>query len=263
MNASNTQYYRVWFADYCRSFYEERPEDQKNILLKEEHTDRVRANALLIADGLGLTGRDRTLAELAGLFHDVGRFPQYRDYRTFRDSASVNHAAIGAKVLIEQRVLETLQEEDRNSLVRAIALHNVFTIPPGVDDRTLLFLKIIRDADKLDIWQVFINYFILHPSERPSAAGLGLPDDPTYSSGILQNLRKQEMVRLDDLRTLNDFKLLQLAWIYDLNFTPSFRLLRERDIVPRLAASLPPAADIMQARAAVEAYIDKRMAEVP
>lgn len=254
-------YYRAWFADYCRTFYFDDPDDQKNILLKQDHTERVRQNAVLIAQGLGLSGRDVALAELAGLLHDVGRFPQYRDHRTFRDSTSVNHAALSAKVLVEHNVLAALPKEERDCLVRAVALHNVFTIPPSVDENTLLFLRIIRDADKLDIWRVFIDYFILNPEERPSAAGLGLPDDPGYSPAVLACLERREMVRLDDLRTLNDFKLLQFAWIYDLNFSVSFRLLRKRNIPPRLAASLPQSDDVARALSEVELFINEQLAE--
>lgn len=261
MKALNTQHYRAWFTDYCRTFSYDDPEHQRNIRLKEEHTELVRRNAVLIARGLGLDGRDIALAELAGLFHDVGRFPQYRDHRTYRDSASVNHAALGAKVLVEQKVLNDLPKDDRDSIVRAVTLHNVFAVPPGVDDRTLLLLRIVRDADKIDIWRVFIDYFSQNPAERPTAAGLGLPDDPVFSPAILEQLRRREMVRLDDLRTLNDFKLLQLAWIYDLNFDPSLRLLRERDIIRQLAATLPPAPEIGDAIAAVEGYVRERTGE--
>lgn len=263
MSSLNTQPFRSWFTDFCRTFSEADPEHQKNITLKEEHTEQVRRNAVLIAEGLGLGERDRSLAELTGLFHDVGRFPQYRDYRTFRDSDSVNHAALGARVLVEQNVLRGLDRDERDSVVRAVALHNVFAVPPSVDERTLLLLKIVRDADKLDIWRIFIDYFIVHPGERPSAAGLGLPDDPVYSPRVLERLNRREMVLLDELRTLNDFKLLQLAWIYDLNLLPSLRLLRERDIVRRLAASLPASPELDRALASVNGYIRERMSGMP
>ena len=35
----------------------------------------------------------------------------------------------------------------------------------------------------------------------------------------------------DSLTTLNDFKLLQLAWLYDLNFACSLRMVVERDYI--------------------------------
>ena len=36
---------------------------------------------------------------LAGLYHDCGRFPQFCQYRTFVDAASVNHAHLSLSLI--------------------------------------------------------------------------------------------------------------------------------------------------------------------
>jgi hypothetical protein len=250
-----------WFDRYVRSFTTEVRDDQRNFDLKREHTLRVRDNARLIAAELRLQEQDAVLAEIIALFHDAGRFPQYRDYRTFRDSESVNHAALGAAVLIREGALAGLPRSERNLAVRAVALHNVFSLPGGLDPRTDLHARIVRDADKLDIWRIFAEILALPGPERPSAAGLGLPETPAYTPGILEQLRRREMVRLARLNTLNDFKLLQLAWVYDLNFPPSLRLVRERDVIGSLSATLPADAALGSAVDGVRRYVDERLAE--
>ena len=263
MNASSAHRYRSWFSDYCRSFATADREDQRNLDLKEEHTGRVKDNALRIASGLGLDDHDTGLAEIIALFHDVGRFPQYRDYRTFRDSESVNHAALGAKVLIDQQVLAALPKNEQDLVVRAVTLHNVFTLPGGLAPRADLHVRIIRDADKLDIWRIFIEILDLPAGGRPSAATLGLPESPRYSPAVLERLLRRETVRLSSLATLNDFKLLQLAWIFDLNFLPSLRMVRERDVITRLSATLPVDDQVIDAVDAVRRYVDERIAREP
>ncbi len=252
-------HYRTWFANYCRSFPAETDEDRQNYRLKETHTQEVCGNALLIARGLALDDRETAVAAVVGLLHDVGRFPQYRTYRTFRDSVSKNHAVLGAKVLLEEKVLVDQPKIDRNTIVHAVALHNVFTLPPGLPERTLLHSRIIRDADKLDIWRIFIELLALPEPERPTAAGLGLPEEPGYSDEVLSLLERRKMVRLSQLRTLNDFKLLQLAWVYDLNFIPSLRVVRDRSFIDRLAATLPASPDIARAVNSVRDYVDERL----
>ena len=139
------------FNDYCGSFYSLNREDQRNITLKEEHTRNVCGNIVQIARGLSLDDARITLAEAIALYHDIGRFPQYQKFKTFKDSVSVNHAALGAKVLIENNVLQGLPKHEQDIIVRAVALHNVYSIPGGLDQDLLLFLKLVRDADKLDI----------------------------------------------------------------------------------------------------------------
>ncbi len=259
MNDEDLQFFKRWFSDFCESFSTHLAEDQRNITLKREHTAHVCSNIVHIARELSLAESGAMLAEVVALFHDVGRFPQYRRFRTFVDGVSVNHAALGVKVLLESNVLERLPRRDRDIVVRAVALHNVLTVPDGLDGDTLLAVKMIRDADKLDIWRVFSDYYTEREENRASAAGLGLPDVPDYSANVLSSLLKKEVARMADLKTLNDFKLLQLSWMYDVNFTCSLKLAAERNYIDAIAAALPQADEIKRAVDTVRGYADRRI----
>lgn len=259
MESDNLINLKSWFTAYCASFSSNDSDDQRNIDLKEEHTHLVCANMNLLTGSMALEERDKMLAEVIALFHDVGRFAQYRQYRTFKDSMSTNHALLGAKVLSGEKVLECLPMDERRLVLRAVALHNVFQMPTGMDDRSTLFLKLIRDADKLDIWRVFIEYYSLPEEEKASAVGLGFPDIPSCTPTVLAALRRGEMVNLSLLTTLNDFKLLQLSWVFDLNFARSFALVAERGYVERLAAALPGAPEIEEAVDVVRTFVAQRV----
>jgi hypothetical protein len=219
----------------------------------------VIANMAEIANHLGLDAHAAALAATVALFHDVGRFPQYARYKTFRDSISTNHAALGAKVLIEQNVLAALPRTEQDLIVRAVTLHNVFSLPGGLDRESLRFVHLIRDADKLDIWRVFVEYYAQQREDRPSAVGLGLPDTEEYSGDVLRSLMRGEMVRLSALTTLNDFRLLQLAWIFDINFSRSLELVLERSYLEGLTAPLPRTVEISGAVDRIRRYIDSRL----
>ena len=247
-----------WFADYCASFTMPSEVDQRNIAIKQEHTHQVCLNSIRIAKDLELDQQDTRLSEAIALFHDVGRFPQYEQYKTFDDSISVNHAVLGTKVLLEHNALGSLPKHDQDIIVRSVTLHNVFTLPEGLDKRALLFARLIRDADKLDILRVVIEYFEQDEGSRAEAVALGLPDEPEkYSPAVLACLVRGEMARKDALTTLNDFKLLQLAWLYDLNFACSLRMVVERDYIQKLADMLPRNTEIARAIETVRSYVDK------
>jgi HD superfamily phosphohydrolase YqeK len=238
---------RHWFDGFCSSFHLNDPEEQRNIVLKEHHTFRVCANIRRIARAESLDDQSTALAETVGLFHDLGRFPQYHRYRTFRDSDSVNHAALGADLLVHGMVLDKLSRDDQDTVFSAVRFHNAFVIPDHLSGESSLYLKLIRDADKLDIWRVFLDYYGLPEEERASAVSLGFPDLPECSPDVLDELCRGEMVNLASVRTLNDFKLLQISWIYDLNFTESFRMFQERDYLENLALALPSGPGIQSA----------------
>jgi hypothetical protein len=172
------------------------------------------------------------------LLHDAGRFPQYRRWRTFRDSDSDNHARLSVELIREERLLDGIPADEQLLIEEAVRFHNLFTLPDQVQSPTRLYMKLIRDADKLDIWRVFLEEYSLPEEERASAACLGLPDRAEFSPACLAALAAKRIVPLEECRSVNDFKLLQISWALDLSFGTSYRLLLERGFIPRLTASL-------------------------
>ena len=239
MERNLLEHQKEWFAAYCRGFYTDSMSDNRNIALKERHTCLVRENMNHLTGHLAMNDGDRATAETIALFHDLGRFEQYRRYSTFRDDLSINQAALGVKILKDGDVLEIVPEAERRTIYLAISLHNVFRIPDTIDSRDLLFTRLIRDADKLDIWRIFVEYYGMPETERASAVGLGFPDLPGCSPDVLRSLEQREMVNLSLLKSLNDFKLLQLSWVFDLNFPASFRVAMDRGYIDGLSATLP------------------------
>ncbi len=259
MNIDDLNALKAWFSEYCDSFSTSCNDDQRNFDVKRKHTDNVCSNMLLIAQDLELDDHRTIVAESVALFHDIGRFPQYRQYKTFQDSISVNHAALGAKVLIESSALLNLPKGDQDLIVRAVTLHNVLAIPGELDRDLLQLVKMVRDADKLDIWQVFLDYCGQPAKDKPTAVGLGLPDIPEYSPEVLKQLHQHKLVLLSSLKTLTDFKLLQLAWIFDLNFAASFRIAAQRQYIDRFALTLPKTDAVADAVDAVREYLNEKL----
>lgn len=259
MNRDDLDYFRQWFSEYCRSFYTPDAADRKNISLKERHTYEVCRNIVRIADGQSLDEGGIMLAEAIGLFHDVGRFPQYARYRTFLDRVSVNHGELGAEVLVENSILGRLSGRERDIIITAVKLHNAFKTPVLDDPEKIMFLQMVRDADKLDIYRVFFEYYEKPADERPTAAGIGLPDIPGYSPDVLACVMNMQLVPLTMLRGLNDFKLTKMSWIYDLNFAASFRMLAENNYLHRIVETLPQTDEIRAAAALLDEYVRQRI----
>lgn len=213
----------------------------------------------MITGELSIGVEQRLLALTIALFHDIGRFPQYARFKTFRDSDSVNHGALGAETLKEEKITEKLASGEREIILKAVRFHNAFSLPKNESEEIIFFTRLVRDADKLDIWRVFLDYYDTPDEYRASAVGLGLPDVPEYTKNILSNIYNKKIIRLIDLKTLNDFKLLQLSWIFDLNFRPSFRLLKEADYIEGIAASLPQTEEIENIAGFLKFYVRQEL----
>src|SRR4030042_5753212 len=106
MTRNDLNFFKKWFSDYCQTFYVSDIEDQRNIYLKEQHTFNVCENITEIAKELSLSNDQIILSEAVALFHDIGRFPQYAKYKTFRDNISVNHGLLGGQILLEEKLLQ-------------------------------------------------------------------------------------------------------------------------------------------------------------
>ncbi len=126
------------------------------IRLKVEHTYRVSELCQQIASSLALSEEDIDLAWLIGLLHDIGRFEQQKNYGTFNDAISIDHAQYGARILFGD--MDKASGEIEEIIRTAIYYHSAYRIPEDLDDRTAMFCHIIRDADKIDILKVNIDF---------------------------------------------------------------------------------------------------------
>ena len=115
-----------------------------NIIRKIIHINTVADTCFLIACRMGLPEKDRDLAYLTGILHDIGRFEQWKLYKTFNDRQSVDHGDLSYE-LSKKFDLSMLDEEDRENVRLAVKYH---TKPyPGSNERVKLFNRIIFCAD--------------------------------------------------------------------------------------------------------------------
>jgi putative nucleotidyltransferase with HDIG domain len=228
-----------WFTNYMCMFQYDEPEIQQNIDLKKDHTMRVCKEILYIGKQLGLNHEELRLAEIIALLHDVGRFEQYARYKTFMDGKSENHAELSIKILEKYGVLDSLDPMIKDIIVRAIKYHNRPSLPREEKETCLFYAKLIRDADKLDIWKVVTDYYNRKNSKKNGAIELGLPDSPGFSEEVLRDLKNKKIVDIKHVRNLNDFKLLQIGWIFDINFEPTLRCIKKRRYLEMIHGVLP------------------------
>jgi len=141
---------RKAFKEYVKNY---NPED-KQVKLKITHIERTAVIARKIAEKLELEKEDIELAELIGLLHDIGRFEQIRRFHTFSDRDSINHGKFGVQVLFEQNLIRDFIEDNQyDEIIRkAILNHNRAGIEEGLSERELLHARLIKDADKTDIF---------------------------------------------------------------------------------------------------------------
>lgn len=95
MDRESLFFCRRWFEDYTGGIHSQDRETEANIRIKLAHTNRVRENIIIIARALEMNEGDLALAQAIAILHDVGRFEQLRDFGSFDDRKTLDHALIG------------------------------------------------------------------------------------------------------------------------------------------------------------------------
>lgn len=241
-----------WFSDYVKTFKTEDSGIRKSIVLKELHTQRVCAEIVNIGKQLELKNDALNLAEAIGLLHDVGRFEQYTVYGTFKDKKSVNHAELGVEILERFNVLKDVSCRSRDIIMRSVRYHNRISLPVEETPECLFYAKLIRDADKLDILKVVTEHYHSSSAEKVGAIELGFPDTAGVSEEVYSDLMNKRIVDMKNVRNLNDFKLLQVGWVFDINFRPTINSIKTRGYLDLIRNVLPNSKEIDEVFSLVE-----------
>ncbi len=204
---------KIRFEEYIKNY------DMNNFKIrqKRDHTFRVMNFCREIAISLNLKEEDINIASLIGLLHDIGRFEQLRIYDTFNDNTSVDHAILGVEILKKNHYIQeyVMDVEVQKLVLTAIENHNKLTIEDGLDERTLLFCRIIRDADKLDILDLY------QMGDLKINSDLGAITDDCFTQ-----LMSCNSVNKKDVQTNMDHTLLIISFLFDFNFLYSFQYLK-------------------------------------
>ncbi len=232
----STKEIQEWFNSYTRSFQEGGKPLEPLLDLKLRHSFRVAGEAGFIAREMELEAESVHIAEILGLLHDVGRFPQYREFQTFYDAASVDHGELGRETVMKSGILDSLEEGEKLAILDGIRFHNKKEIPGGIRPSSLAMVRLIRDADKLDVFELVQDHI-----DRGTIRELlpRISDTAAISCELLQTLDETGRASYGQVRSVPDFLLVQLSWVFDLNFSPAFRRVLERRVIERIERRLP------------------------
>ncbi len=233
--------------------------DEK-IKLKVDHTYRVAALSERIARSLGLGDDDTNLAWLIGMLHDIGRFEQLKNYGTFSDAESIDHAHYGVELLFEDGLIEKFVSENAakdlkgtkdlketavkseseeketkeiselDILRKAIWNHSAYRVEEGLTDRVKMFCNIIRDADKIDILKV--NYDVT------LEVIYDVTTEELKNSGVTDEVMKAFMEHHAVLRSLKKTPIDNLvghaALVFELVYNESFKIVKEQGYIEKM-----------------------------
>ena len=212
------------FDDYVMKF--DFGEDK--IKYKYNHSYRVMNECKKLAESLDFDEEGVFLSMIIGLFHDIGRFKQWSEFKTFSDKDSANHAEMSCDVLFKEGLIDSLEIPDNSEEVisKAIYNHNKISYDDSdYDEAEVIFCKIIRDADKLDILRNFLDVVMTNRSEG------------NISEKVRKDFFDNKLISKEDVMSKNDKVVLILSLVFDLNFEYSKKVVIEEGIIKQIFES--------------------------
>lgn len=207
--------------------------ENERIVLKINHTYGVMNASEYIAKKLELDEENVALAKLIGLLHDIGRFEQAKVYNNFEDYNTIDHAQLAVDILFKGKLIRKFINEEKydNIIYNAILNHNKYKIEDGLSKIEELHAKIIRDADKLDNFRVkqVQNLKLLCKVEKEDEIGHTIITEKLYNDFL-----NHKTIISSERVTPMDLWISYIAFIFDINFIPSFEYIKEKNYVINL-----------------------------
>jgi len=198
----------------------------ENIERKQKHSLRVMEISEQIAKRIGLSNEEIELATLIGLLHDIARFEQFTQYGTFKDLQSFDHGDYGAEIL-QDNIREYVENSEYDEIIiDAVKNHNKFKIEDGLTQESELFAKIVRDADKIDIFYEAVEMFWKGKEQEV--------ENSIISQDVIEQIKKCSQTKRKIQESAIDNVMRVIAFIFDLNFKPSFEILKEEDYINKI-----------------------------
>lgn len=219
------------FNNYIRRYD---VEDENN-KIRIQHSINVMNISEELTKSLDMNEIDIRIAKIIGLFHDIGRFMQYTEYKTYNDYKSEDHAYLGVDVIERYRLLENVVDSEtlRYIIETAIVEHNKYQINPNLTSNVKQFCKILRDADKLDILNEQYLYFDKSKEKRQSIEQAELKKE------IVDLVKEHKLINKKSLGDISELEsiIINLCYIYDLNYKKSFEILKENNYIDKIIDS--------------------------
>ena len=207
-------------------------DENPKIESKIRHMNRVAESSKTIAQSLNLDEENIELAELIGLLHDIGRFEQLRIYNTYLDYKSIDHAKQGIITLFDDGYIRKFIESSKydDVIYKAIWNHNKYKIEDGLTEEELMHCKIIRDADKLDIYNIIVKEGMKNHTSFESEDY----SKEKLSDEIYKDFVQNRVISYSKMKTNIDHMVAWLGYSFDINYGKSFEIINREKYIDKI-----------------------------
>ncbi len=213
------------FEQYVKKF----DMNNANIKVKYFHSLKTMELCRQIATNLNIfTEEEIVVCELVGLFHEIGSFDKNPEFHIINDNYE-DYTTKTLEILFDNGLMRKITPDTKFDAIIKLAIFslNKNGYPENLDKKVIAFCDILKDAHKLDLFRLAINYPYLDTRIE------------TYPSAMVYNEFKLFRKIEEKLTENNADEILSvLSNIFSFSHKYSYFIAKEENYVTKLIKSL-------------------------
>jgi len=180
-----------------------------------------------------LSDNKKDIGMLALMLHDLGRFeerqPSGVDGYNYKDHGILGYQLIKNELKLDLPEL-LLSVKHHGHLPNVLFEDPEFLMHPERKQESILkIIHLVSDADKLSNFIMYTRKFenYIHRNSK------FFTDEPKVSQEVIDAFKERRLVNFKKINTLTDLTLNVMAWVFDINYNHTFKMLFEDDYYVR------------------------------
>ena len=192
---------------------------------KYEHTLRVVEFAETICNNENFNDEEKNIALICSLLHDIARFEEWTKYNSWNE---IDHGDLGYDILnSNDYILKYVDKNYKDVVLNTVKYHNKRIIPEFLDEFTMKMVKIVRDADKLDILNTQYNPY----NEKSLTLNMDYTTQKKLDENIIDNFISEKLLDRKLVTNIVEDIIFYLSYIFDINYKTSFKIIYDLRII--------------------------------
>lgn len=199
------------------------------IKYKYNHTLRVVEYAKIICKKEKKLNCDYTLVLVCSLLHDIARFEEWTKYNNWNE---IDHGNLGYEILKRNNLIGNFTDniEEQTIILNVVKFHNKFDIPESLSEKEKRILKVVRDADKLDILATIDEQIEFEKSSNDNWQD---KNQVIIAEEIMEDIINERLLKNSLVNNQALLLIKQLTFLYDLNYRTSFKIIYKLNVVDK------------------------------
>jgi hypothetical protein len=168
-----------------------------------------------------------------------------------------DHAVLSAQLIQKMDFFQKISADIQLIILKSVENHNKLKLPKLDTEPQSVFARLLRDADKLDIFEYSYKFFKEKSGIQPIMT-FDLINSVEVSEKIIKSIMAGKTAAVEDMKTMNDYKLLLISMAFDLNYKFTFRLISEKQYIQKIYETLPKRDQIIDAYRGIKLFVENK-----